>query len=91
VPAGGVEVERVAKYEDYNKNHKEDWIQAIKDGKKPCMDIEVAHRVANLCNLGNLSYILGRKLAWDGTKEQLIGDEEANRLLSRPQRAPYVF
>ena len=89
VPAGGVEVYRMAKHSDYNMNHKEDWLQAIKSGRKPCMDIETAHRVANLCNLGNLSYILGRKLSWDGEKERFVDDEEANRLLSRPQRAPY--
>ena len=40
LPAGGVEVYRVDKHEDYNMNHKEDWIRAIETGKKPCMDIE---------------------------------------------------
>ena len=89
VPAGGVEVYRMARHADYNMNHKEDWLQAIKENRKPCMDIEVAHRVANLCNLGNLSYMLGRKLTWDGSREQIVGDEEAQRMLSRPQRAPY--
>ena len=89
VPAGGVEVYRMDKHEDYNMNHKEDWLQAIKTGSKPCMDIEVGHRVANMNNLGNLSYILGRKLRWDGKQEQVIGDEHAARMLARPQRYPY--
>ncbi len=89
VPAGGVEVYRMDKHQDYNMNHKEDWLQAIKTGRKPCMDIEVGHRVANMNNLGNLSYMLGRKLHWDGVKQQVIGDEQANRLLGRPQRHPY--
>ena len=53
------------------------------------MDIEIGHRVATLCNLGNLSYILGRKLTWDGGKEQFVGDDQANGMLSRPQRNPY--
>jgi predicted dehydrogenase len=91
VPAGGVEVYRMAKHNDYNMNHKEDFLQAIKTGQEPCMDIEIGHRVANMCNLGNLSYILGRKLTWDGSKEQFVGDDEANRWLSRPQREPYRF
>ena len=91
VPAGGVEVYRMAKHADYNANHKGDWLQAIKTGAKPCMDIEVAHRVANLCNLGNLSYILGRRLVWDGDKQEVVRDEQANRMLSRPQRYPYVL
>jgi len=91
IPAGGVEVYRMAKHDDYNMNHKEDWLQAIKAGRRPCMDIDLGHRVANLCNLGNLSYILGRKLDWDGDKEQFIGDDDANRYLGRPEREPYVL
>jgi hypothetical protein len=36
-----------------------------------------------------LSYLLGRKLAWEGRRERVLGDGHANRLLSRPQRHPY--
>lgn len=89
VPAGGVEVYRLDKHADYNMNHKEDFFQAILTGKMPCMDIELGHRVANLNNLGNLSFLLGRKLVWDGQREQVVDDEQANRMLSRPQRDPY--
>ncbi len=89
VPAGGTEVYRMDKHADYNVNHKEDWIQAILQDKTPCMDIAVAHRVANMNNLGNLSYVLGRKLTWDGQNERVLGDDHANRMLNRPQRHPY--
>jgi hypothetical protein len=89
VPAGGVEVYRMDKHKNYNMNHKEDWFGAIKTGRKPCMDIEAGHGAATMCILGNLSYLLGRKLRWDGKKQRVIGDEQANRLLSRPQRHPY--
>lgn len=88
-PAGGANVYRMAKHADYNLNHKEDWLQAIRTDKRPCMDIEIGHRVATLNNLGNLSYILGRKLAWDGKKERFIGDAEADGWLSRPAREGY--
>ena len=91
VPPGGKQVYRMDKYADYNVNHKADWLQAIKTGSKPCMDVELAHRAATLCILGNLSYVLGRKLRWDGEKERFIGDEHANRLLDRPQRYPYCL
>lgn len=91
VPPGGVEVSQVDKYVDYNMNHKEDWLQAIWKGKRPCMDIELAHRSSTLCILGNLSYLLGRKLEWDAVNERVIGDEQANRLLSKPHRYPYTI
>ena len=55
----------------------------------PNVDIEIAHRTATLCILGNLAYMLGRKLEWDGAKQKIIGDEHANRLLGKPQRHPY--
>ena len=89
VPAGGVEVYRMDKHQDYDMNHKEDWFQAIKAGRKPCMDIEAGHRAGSMCILGNLAYLLGRKLRWDGAKQEFLNDDHANRLLSQPQRHPY--
>ena len=51
--------------------------------------IEAGADVANLCVLGNLSYVLGRKLQWDRTKQTIVGDQQAQRMMSRPQRHPY--
>jgi predicted dehydrogenase len=92
LPPGGKEVYRTDEYEDFNMNHKADWFKSIREGHlRPAVDIEIAHRTATLCNLGNLSYVLGRKLVWDGEKQQVVGDEPANRLLDKPQRYPYVL
>ena len=92
LPPGGKEVPRTDEYEDFNMNHKADWFKAIYTGNhRPAVDIEIGHRTATLCNLGNLSYILGRKLVWDGSRQQVVGDDEANRLLSKPQRQPYFL
>ena len=89
VPAGGVQVPRTDEYPDFNMNHKADWFKAIKAGTLPAVDIEIGHRVATMCNLGNPAYVLGRKLVWNGVSQQIIGDEQANRMLGRPQRHPY--
>jgi hypothetical protein len=89
VPEGGIELPRADEYEGFNMNHKADWFKAIRAGTRPTVDIEVGHRVATLCNLGNLSLLLGRKLEWDGTRQQVLGDDQANRMLSVPQRHPY--
>jgi predicted dehydrogenase len=82
VPAGGVEPYR-------SPGHKEDWFQGIKTGKKTIMNIEAGVAVANLTIMGNLSYILGRKLTWDAARGRFAGDEQANRMIGRPQRHPY--
>jgi hypothetical protein len=92
LPPGGVEVPRTDEYEDFNMNHKADWFRSIREGHlRPAVDIEIGHRTATLCNLANLSYMLGRKLAWDGDRQLVLNDEAANRLLSKPQRYPYTF
>jgi predicted dehydrogenase len=50
---------------------------------------EAAAGVANLCILGNLSYQLGRKLEWDQANQTIVGDAQAQRMMSSPQRHPY--
>jgi predicted dehydrogenase len=82
-----------------NQNIKElftDFLGAIKDNKngdkrRPKCDIEIAHRSTNMSLLGMLSLKLGRSLQWDGDKEVVVGDEEANRLLSREYRKPWEY
>jgi predicted dehydrogenase len=81
-PAGGVHP-----YE--SPGHEQDWVNCIRTRAKPIMNVEAGHAVATLCVLGNISYILGRKLLWDGAAERVIGDEEANRMLARPNRSPW--
>ena len=69
--------------------HEQDWVDCIRSRKQPIMHIESGVRVAALCILGNISYKLGRKLNWDPVAERVLGDEEANRLLANPVRAPW--
>ena len=71
-------------------DHTEDWFQAIKTGRENVMNIEAGVAAAYLTVLGNLSLILGRKLTWDPVKREIVGDETARRMMSRPQRYPYV-
>jgi hypothetical protein len=70
--------------------HKEDWFEGIKTGKKTIMNVEASADVAILTVLGNLSLLLGRKLQWDQSKREIVGDEQARRLMGRPQRYPYA-
>lgn len=62
------------------------------DRKKPAVGgIELAHRSSVLPLLGMISWRTGRSIQWDATKEQIIGDPEANAMLARPYRAPWVY
>ncbi|MEI7731974.1 MAG: Gfo/Idh/MocA family oxidoreductase [Verrucomicrobiota bacterium] len=66
-----------------------DFLHCVKTRQLPFRNIEVAHRTVTVCHLGNIAYWLGRPLKWDPIKEEILGDEEANRWLSRPMRAPW--
>ena len=68
-----------------------DFLDAIKHNRKPVSDIEDVYYSTNLSLLGMLSYKLRRSLAWDGKKEECVGDPEANKLLSRVYRKPWVY
>jgi predicted dehydrogenase len=69
----------------------DDFLAAIETGKRPVSDIEAVHRSTNMSLLGMLSYKIGRSVKWDGQKEQIIGDVEANKLLRREYRKPWVY
>ena len=68
-----------------------DFITSIESGKKSVANIEIAHRASVLPLLGMISWRTGRSIEWDAAKEQIIGDPEANKLLSRPYRGPWVY
>jgi predicted dehydrogenase len=70
-------------------NHMGNFFDCIKDRKTPLSDVVSQHRSASVCHLANISMRLNRKVKWDPVREEFLGDEEANRWLSRPQRAPY--
>ena len=70
-------------------NHIQNWFDSIKSRAKPIADVEIGHRSAVLCHLGNIARWTGRRLQWDPDREVFINDEEANRYLERPMRKPF--
>ncbi|HNR98036.1 MAG TPA: Gfo/Idh/MocA family oxidoreductase [Planctomycetota bacterium] len=83
-PAGAVDVYR-------SPGHMEDWFKGIRTGAETIMNIAAGVEVAFLCILGNLSFLLGRELTWDPVAQEIVGDEQARRMMSRPQRYPYTL
>jgi predicted dehydrogenase len=70
-------------------NHSSNWLECIATRRRPCMDVEIGHRVTTWSHLGNIAYLLGRKLQWDPATERFPNDEEANRMLHAPYREPW--
>lgn len=70
--------------------HMRDLLAAIASRGKPVADIEQGYISTASCILANLSMKLGRTLAWDSQNRRVASDEEANRLLARPYRAPWL-
>jgi predicted dehydrogenase len=69
--------------------HVRNFLDSVKSRQKAICDIEEAVRSETLCQIGEIAIRLGRKVRWDPKTETFPGDEEANRRLSRPMRAPW--
>ncbi len=72
-------------------NHYRNFVDCVLSRKDPVEPVEVGHRVTAFCHLGNIAMKLNRRLRWDPKAERFEGDEEANRMLSRPHRAPWSY
>jgi len=74
-----------------SKNHHGNWLEAIRDNKEPIAPVEEAHRSCSACLVHHIAMKLNRKVYWDPGTEKFKNDEEANKMLSRTQRFPYVI
>ena len=73
-------------------DHFRNWIMAMRSRRREDLlaEIEEGHRSATLAHLANAAYQTVRTLAFDPKTERFVNDAEADRLLTRPYRAPYV-
>jgi predicted dehydrogenase len=65
------------------------FLECVKSRRQPISPIEVGHRACSTCLVHHIAMRANRKLFWDPIKERFKNDDEANKLLSRPQRSPY--
>lgn len=90
VPSGGEHVFlQPSESKDATQRHRENWLACIRSGQAPAADVEIGRRVVNLCIVGNVAYTLGRKVTFDCARERFLNDDEANRMISEPYRAPW--
>ncbi len=74
-----------------SKNHHQNFLDCIKSRELPICDVEIGHRSATVCHLGNLAVRLGRKIHWDPVTESIANDAEAQAMTTKEYRAPWVL
>ncbi len=71
------------------QRHQFDWLQAIREHRRPVADVEIGHRTNTVCLLANIGYWVRRELRWDPVAEVFVGDAEANQYLEHTDRSPW--
>lgn len=72
-----------------SSDHHANWLDCIRTRQQPIAPVEVAHRSCSACLLHHIAMKLPRRLQWDSVSERFRNDDEANAMLSRPQRWPW--
>lgn len=72
-----------------SKDHHGNWLDCVRSRQQPIAPIEVGHRSCSACLIHHIAMKLKRKVFWDPLRERFKNDDEANAMLSRPQRWPY--
>jgi predicted dehydrogenase len=68
---------------DETTAHVRNFLDCVKSRQEPAAPVEVGHRSATVCHLGNIALRLGRTIKWDPEKEDIVGDDEARGRLER--------
>jgi hypothetical protein len=74
-----------------SSEHHKNWLECVSSRKAPMAPADIAHRSNSACIVSWISMKLGRPLDWDVKAERFVDDDEANAMLSRPERSPYGF
>jgi predicted dehydrogenase len=72
-----------------SKNHYQNFLDCIASGEKPICDVEIGHRSATVCHLGNIAIRTGERLEWDPVKEQITNSSEAQAMTTKAYRSPW--
>jgi predicted dehydrogenase len=72
-----------------SNHHQQNFIDCVKSRARTVAPVEIAVRSDQICQLSDIAARLGRKLKWNPDREVFVGDDEANRMLTRPMRSPW--
>jgi predicted dehydrogenase len=74
---------------DVSSDHYANFLQCVRDRREPVSTVASGHRATVLGNVADIAVRLSRKLKWDSREEHFVADDEANRRLAQPTRAPW--
>jgi len=69
--------------------HVRNFLDCVKSRKQPVLNLELGHHVSTVAHLGNIAFRSGHKITWDGTKQEIIGDHKADKLVGVKYRKPW--
>jgi len=69
--------------------HHKNWLECIHTRKTPLAPASIAHHANTACIVSWIAMKRGRPLDWDNKAERFTNDDEANTMLSRPEREPH--
>lgn len=72
-------------------NHYANYVDGVRSRRPTICPIDVAVKDDLISHVSDICIRLRRKVRWDEAKEQILGDEQASRLLHRPLRAPWTL
>jgi hypothetical protein len=73
----------------HSTSHHKNWLECVKSRKTPLVPAPVAQSANAACIVSWIAMKLARPLTWDVKAERFVNDDEANAMLSRPERTPY--
>jgi hypothetical protein len=66
--------------------HNRNFIDCVKSRKETICPVEMGIRCDTICHMVDAAAQTGRTIAWDPKGEQIVGDEEAAKMITRPYR-----
>ena len=87
--ASAIRADEIRLYDSGGMNHMENFLHCVRTRGEPAAPVEVGHRSATVCHIGNIAMMLDRKVKWDPVAERFVNDPEADRMLARAMRSPW--
>lgn len=75
----------------HSNSQARNFIDCIKSRKPTINPLESAIRADTISHMSDICIRMKRPIQWDPKKEQIVGDEEASKMLDRPMRSPWVM